>query len=423
MYWICEFCIFQKRMSGDIVKALFRSLPSNFRNIPQLLKKTKFLNEVSVFNPTLITALTDQFKKNQCHVCCESLDQWVIGHLCREEFCETKRVITEPSQNSQILVHTCSFECNPLICTFNPDNTHCYCGRCWDTVQVSQPLRFLFKKNPKHFLSVMYKKFKQHTYLVNLVEAKTIPLDKFVRGLYDKFRFQNFTCFVCKTPLQTNYFIIGSTMDPQQAEVVCGECKIKTKCGFCKTETSPSETVTCYRNLNGRIISLLSCVLCWTRQIQVLGPSTFAQVDVTTNSHFDLKYAIDEAQTAHIKKCITKDIRNLKHKDAERWGVEGSLSTGAMYNQLCKQNYQCYICARIVSWGPTSSCKKQVTDFSINRVNNNLPHNQDNVAVTCLHCNMNYRTCTQCEKYGNDLCKFVVLRGATYCLNCMFKKS
>jgi len=87
------------------------------------------------------------------------------------------------------------------------------------------------------------------------------------------------------------------------------------------------------------------------------------------------------------QKCMGK-IYRYREFDKRRFGVAGDISMKDIEELLVKQNYTCYVCKEPVllnSW--TQYCLYQ---FSIDRINEHMPHDRDNFLISCYHCNSTY---------------------------------
>jgi len=88
---------------------------------------------------------------------------------------------------------------------------------------------------------------------------------------------------------------------------------------------------------------------------------------------------------ADFRTNVLKKIYSYRTTDKKRWGIPGDLTVNDVEEQLAKQEGRCYVCEEIVllnSW--TSRCLYQ---FSVDRINENFPHDRDNFLISCYHCN------------------------------------
>ncbi len=78
-----------------------------------------------------------------------------------------------------------------------------------------------------------------------------------------------------------------------------------------------------------------------------------------------------------IQNCIQNDNKNLK--------IKGNITYEYINELLQTQNYECYICNEtVLTMGYKPYCCNQ---FSIDRIDNEKPHNKDNVKISCYFCN------------------------------------
>ena len=82
---------------------------------------------------------------------------------------------------------------------------------------------------------------------------------------------------------------------------------------------------------------------------------------------------------------IKRKLSRYKQSDIDKFGREGTISIDDVLELLKKQNFTCYVCDEMVlacNWKPL--CCYQ---FSVDRINNNLPHDRNNVLISCYYCN------------------------------------
>jgi hypothetical protein len=84
---------------------------------------------------------------------------------------------------------------------------------------------------------------------------------------------------------------------------------------------------------------------------------------------------------------ISQKIIRYKHQDREsgRNITQNFVSVSDVKRLLKTQENKCYVCSDIViteEWQP--NCLYQ---FTLDRIDNSLPHNKDNVLISCLYCN------------------------------------
>jgi hypothetical protein len=88
-----------------------------------------------------------------------------------------------------------------------------------------------------------------------------------------------------------------------------------------------------------------------------------------------------------IDEVILRKIQSYKQKDKEnnRKITNDYVSIEDVKNLLIKQDNKCYVCHDTVitkKWYPYCSYQ-----FTLDRINNNLPHNKNNVLICCNYCN------------------------------------
>ena len=102
-----------------------------------------------------------------------------------------------------------------------------------------------------------------------------------------------------------------------------------------------------------------------------------------------------------ILSAISSKISQYNAYDLNRFGIIGNVKKEDIIVLLHKQQSRCYVCDDIVltfNWKPR--CLYQL---SVDRIDNSLPHNRDNVLISCYYCNcIRYFTnfgCSENTKY------------------------
>ena len=86
-------------------------------------------------------------------------------------------------------------------------------------------------------------------------------------------------------------------------------------------------------------------------------------------------------ETNNIKKKINNCIRN----DNTKFKIKGDITYEYIYQLLQIQKYKCHICNELIL---TDNYKPYCCNqFSIDRIDNTLPHNKNNVKISCYFCN------------------------------------
>jgi len=89
-------------------------------------------------------------------------------------------------------------------------------------------------------------------------------------------------------------------------------------------------------------------------------------------------------------KNIIKKINTHNNFDKIKFNVKGDIDINTVLNLLYEQNNKCANCKdELLMMNYKPYCCYQ---FSIDRLDNNIPHDKDNVRITCYYCN--------CEHHG-----------------------
>jgi len=116
----------------------------------------------------------------------------------------------------------------------------------------------------------------------------------------------------------------------------------------------------------------------------------------------EISYICYKCQKPNIISCIDTKIRGYNKSDITNFGVIGNIKKEDVISLLNKQKFRCYVCDDIVlTFGYKPYCLYQ---FSVDRIDNSLPHNRDNILISCYYCNcINYLTnvldCHDNKKY------------------------
>jgi hypothetical protein len=120
--------------------------------------------------------------------------------------------------------------------------------------------------------------------------------------------------------------------------------------------------------------------------------------EITGNKIIDYQLKYKSIDISHIKSKI------LLHKlfDKNRFGIEGDIQTEDVIELLFKQDFKCYICNQDVIINNISTrCFYQ---YSVDRIYEDLPHNRDNVLISCFFCNC-YTRMDEIGFSRNKVCK------------------
>ena len=105
-------------------------------------------------------------------------------------------------------------------------------------------------------------------------------------------------------------------------------------------------------------------------------------------SYYDSKmniYNCNKCENPNLETVITKKIIECKKQDKIKYNKEGNITFDDIKELLRKQKFKCYICNDMIltsNW--LSECLYQV---SLSQINITLPHNRDNVLISCHYCN------------------------------------
>ena len=105
-------------------------------------------------------------------------------------------------------------------------------------------------------------------------------------------------------------------------------------------------------------------------------------------------------------KVITKiknKLRGCLSKDTKKFSRPGTITCDDVFELLARQKGRCYVCDDDISikeWMPY--CCYQ---FSLDRIDNNYPHDKNNVLLSCFYCNCRgHQDFNQIDKICNSGC-------------------
>jgi hypothetical protein len=117
--------------------------------------------------------------------------------------------------------------------------------------------------------------------------------------------------------------------------------------------------------------------------------------------------------TNDLLKNIQKKISNYNIFDENKFNKIGNIQIEDVKELLNKQNFKCYICNDIVktiNWSPY--CCYQ---FSVDRIDNNKPHDRNNILISCYYCNCrNDPRFDQNNKLCNNKCHTIKRENIPY---------
>ena len=103
------------------------------------------------------------------------------------------------------------------------------------------------------------------------------------------------------------------------------------------------------------------------------------------------------------KDVISKIKRNISHnntRDTKKYGTKGTLTYNEFMDMIKEQGNKCYICLQDFQYNGGQWC---YFFPSADRIYNYSPHSKDNIAVSCLFCNI--RTFKQISEKRCGLCE------------------
>ena len=111
-----------------------------------------------------------------------------------------------------------------------------------------------------------------------------------------------------------------------------------------------------------------------------------------------------KCENPNIIKSIRRKIKGYNQTDMKRFGVIGNIQIEDVTELLNKQKFKCYKCDDMVlTFGWKPRCMYQ---FSIDRIDNSLPHDRTNILISCYYCNCNNYIANQllCDANNYKIC-------------------
>jgi hypothetical protein len=422
---------------------------SRTKEIQKCIFKVKFENKTNIFSPELTRTLWENIIIDfKCYSCKDLLtihNNWDIVHLCDINCCFLHN---SQFDNENELFHKCSRECQrKLKCVFTSKNMNFLCFKCiHKTFEIHYTQKNIFNK----YLSIqteistvllnqkktLYQRLHQKVYLNDLLTFLSLSVDDVFEWLWEKWTKVDFKCGLCNSLIpNTTLYVwyesgkkISAEHFMKNVTVVCKLCKNYKKCAECLNDVCESNTVVSYKKLFNTdfYFNINYCLKCYTNSI-LYNENRIYELDdpIEITQRFNKIKIIGCDQKFNKLKhflvnLIKKDLSSLQYTDKIRFNCENNnLMVENICNQLEIQKYSCCICFSDITWPKSKKCKKNDSDFSINRIFNHLPHLPDNVVITCWKCNMNYRTCHKCQLFSMNRESFSVYKGITYCNPCL----
>jgi hypothetical protein len=123
-------------------------------------------------------------------------------------------------------------------------------------------------------------------------------------------------------------------------------------------------------------------------------------------SNFDKKegnFICYKCENPNLSISIKNKIKEYNKQDFEKFGIKGNINFDDIKELLNKQKFKCYVCNDIVlTYGYKPYCLYQ---FTLDRIDNTLPHNRNNVLICCYYCNCKEHLLAYSENKDNIECK------------------
>jgi hypothetical protein len=227
----------------------------------------------------------------------------------------------------------------------------------------------------------------------------TNRLDELIHKKYTNHKSKYYVDFVKKNiVIGDTYYSVGDESESESEEDELEKIEITTD-DFCPTCGS----VGYYTNKN--YVEPLDCFFGCGNIIckKCKNDKDIKENDVKMKvfSCYDCEYKLDNK---NIQSTIARKIREYKRTDLVKFGTEGNVESNDVVELLNKQKFKCYVCnddVKTFMWRPF--CLYQ---FTLDRLDNSLPHNRDNVLICCYYCNcIDFFSVSGCsENVKNKIC-------------------
>ena len=111
----------------------------------------------------------------------------------------------------------------------------------------------------------------------------------------------------------------------------------------------------------------------------------FCKTEITNNKLWE-KY-INNSIDINVSKKIKQKIISYKNTDKIKFNVDNNLTFEDVIKILISYNYKCDECGKEIIIDYKKNCYRQ---FSLDRIDDNKPHNYENIRLCCLSCNVNH---------------------------------
>lgn len=389
-----------------------------------------------------------------CEHCSKSVlksKDWNIRHLCTKEcvyFKETLHV-------HKLYTHVCSTECaQKLKCVWNEDNIYFFCTDCYKPYFTKYymhdsnfPLYLYMDRYNKHddiILNIkkqLYQRFYQKLYIQDLLKCMRLCQKDIFKWLWNNMMANKLRCQMeCGNTLVENLYVVlmkGQYISSDNTQeddifnnlkVVCKRCKEIKRCSLCSTSCHQQDMIVTYKSITNEdiqcYINMKYCTTCYVKHIYVNNQEYLEKkCDVNIRQVHQVSIVFPTAFLKRIRMFIERDVKSLQCTDKTRFNCEDNgLQTSHIISLLKTCGNVCGICSECITWPKNMRCKKVGSDFSINRINNSIPHHPTNVMISCWKCNLNYRTCQKCSLRSIHKEYFCVENGITFCVECFSLK-
>jgi hypothetical protein len=119
---------------------------------------------------------------------------------------------------------------------------------------------------------------------------------------------------------------------------------------------------------------------------QIKAIISFLKTDITINKLWQ-KFINNEIDI-NVSNKIKQKIKSYKQTDKEKFNIDNNLTLENVIKILISYNYKCDECGKEIIIDYKKGCYRQ---FSLDRINDNNPHNYDNIRLCCLSCNINHQ--------------------------------
>jgi len=117
--------------------------------------------------------------------------------------------------------------------------------------------------------------------------------------------------------------------------------------------------------------------------------------ELTKNEENNKNGKIDSNLLYYIKRNVEKKINSYKHQDIQksRFSQEQFISYLELLGKLKECQLQCHYCNEITHL--YYDIVREIRQWTLDRIDNDLGHNRDNVVISCLGCNLKRRKTNQ----------------------------